>query len=35
MEQKLKAPHSVFNGSKFGKGAYKAFRKSGAQLNKG
>lgn len=34
-EQKMKAPYSVFNGSKFGKGAYKAFRKSGAQLNKG
>ena len=33
-EQKMKAPYSVFNGSKFGKGAYKAFRKSGTQLNK-
>jgi UPF0176 protein len=33
-EQRIKAPSAIFNGSKFGKGAYKAFRKSGAQLNK-
>lgn len=32
-EQKERAPSMVFNGSKFGKGAYKAFRKAGGNLN--
>jgi len=32
-EQKERAPGMVFNGSKFGKGAYKAFRKAGGNLN--
>lgn len=31
--QKQQAPGMVFNGSKFGKGAYKAFRKAGGALN--
>jgi UPF0176 protein len=31
-EQKERAPSMVFNGSKFGKGAYKAFRKAGGDL---
>ncbi|MBL7828969.1 MAG: rhodanese-related sulfurtransferase [Saprospiraceae bacterium] len=31
-EQKAKAPSTVFNGTKFGKGAYKAFRKSSSNL---
>ena len=31
--QKERAPSMVFNGSKFGKGAYKAFRKSAQSLN--
>lgn len=30
--QATRAPGMVFNGSKFGKGAYKAFRKSGSEL---
>jgi UPF0176 protein len=34
-EQKERAKTAVFNGSKFGKGAYKAFRKSGAGLREG
>ncbi len=34
-EQKAQAPTLVFNGSKFGKGNYKAFRRSGAALLKG
>ncbi|MFN0037223.1 MAG: rhodanese-related sulfurtransferase [Saprospiraceae bacterium] len=34
-EQKERAPAMVFNGSKFGKGAYKAFRKSGQNLSAG
>lgn len=33
--QKERAPEMVFNGSKFGKGAYKAFRKAGGDLNAG
>jgi len=32
--QKECAPTMAFNGSKFGKGAYKAFRKAGGSLNK-
>lgn len=32
-EQKERAPGMVFNGTKFGKGAYKAFRKAGGDLN--
>ena len=32
-EQKEQAPSMVFNGSQFGKGAYKAFRKAGGKLN--
>lgn len=32
-EQKRLAPEMEFNGSKFGKGAYKAFRKAGGSLN--
>lgn len=32
-EQKMRAPAMIFNGSKFGKGAYKAFRKAGGNLN--
>lgn len=31
-EQKAKAPEMTFNGTKFGKGAYKAFRKAGGNL---
>lgn len=31
-DQKTLAPSMVFNGSKFGKGAYKAFRKAGGNL---
>jgi UPF0176 protein len=31
--QKERAPSMVFNGSKFGKGAYKAFRKAGGHLS--
>jgi UPF0176 protein len=31
-EQKQQAPAMTFNGSKFGKGAYKAFRKAGGML---
>ncbi len=31
--QKERAPGMVFNGSKFGKGAYKAFRKAGGSLS--
>lgn len=31
-EQRKKAPTTVFNGSRFGKGNYKAFRRSGAGL---
>ncbi|MBC7775604.1 MAG: rhodanese-related sulfurtransferase [Phycisphaerae bacterium] len=34
-EQKERAPTMVFNGSKFGKGAYKAFRKAGGNLSVG
>lgn len=32
-EQKERAPSMTFNGTKFGKGAYKAFRKAGGDLN--
>lgn len=31
-ERQLKAPGMVFNGSKFGKGVYKAWRKAGAEI---
>ena len=34
-EQKERAPSMVFNGSKFGKGDYKAFRKAGGSLSLG